>query len=97
MNAYKKLALNDEQKEVLKDFERVYKKMLHCNLHLVETFNGGLFAYNAEGVSCFDAPKNAAYDDGEEEIDITKLHMVDEFGFMVHEHLLNDTKCLVAF
>lgn len=97
MDIYRKLALNDEQRKVLDDFEKVYKKMLSCNLYLVETFNGGLFAYNANDVSCFDAPKDAAYDNGKEEIDVTKLHKVDSFGFMAHEHLLNDTKCLVAF
>ena len=92
-----RLALNDAQKKVLREFEDVYARMLRTGLHLTTGYGCGLYAYNANHVTCFNAPKNAAYDNGKEEVDITKMHLVAPFGMSNFTHLLNDTKCLVAF
>lgn len=94
MNPYEKLALTDEQREILREYENVSLKAIRAGLYFVQSFGYGTFAYNAKDVSCFDAPENAAYENGKEEIDITKLHPV---SCLTIDDLHGDCKCLVAF
>lgn len=94
MDPYKKLALTKEQKEILDELNHVRMKAICAGLAFVQSSGYGTFAYNAKEVSCFDAPENASYDNGKEEIDITKLHFA---GFLITDDLLGDYKCLVAF
>ena len=94
MNPYEKLALTDEQREILREFENVSLKAIRAGLYFVQSFGYGTFAYNVKNVNCFDAPENAAYENGKEEIDITKLHPV---SYLTIDDLHGDCKCLVAF
>lgn len=95
-NIYERLALTDEQKNVLREFESVYGRMLRAGLYLATSYGHGLYAYNHDDISCFDAPIDGSYDGGRVEVDITKLHLVAPFGMSNFTHLLNDTKCLVG-
>ena len=95
-NIYERLALTDEQKKVLREFESVYGRMLRVGLYLATSYDHGLYAYNHNNISCFDAPIDGSYDGDKVEVDITKLHLVAPFGMANFTHLLNDTKCLVG-
>ena len=98
MTAYEKLGLTDEQKKALSEFQKIIQKCIEVGLYFVECPGYGLYAYNTNEVSCFNAPENAAYDNGKEEIDILKLHEAERFGLVNYECLPHDvTKCLVAF
>jgi len=97
MSVYKKLELTDEQKEVLSDFQKVIQKCVSAGLYFVECPGYGLYAYNAKDVNCFDAPEDAAYDNGKDEIDILQLHQVERFGLVNYDCMPHDvTKCFVA-
>ena len=93
---YDKLALNDEQLRLMLEFKQLYHKMIIAGLYFVEA-NDRLYAYNCLGVSCFDAPENAAYDNGKEEVDVTRLQLVSKSRLLNFDNLQNDTTCLVAF
>lgn len=96
-NAYKKLALTAEQEEVLKELEKAAAKAIGAGLYFVMAPSSGWYAYNTKEVSCFNAPSNAAYDNGKDEIDVTLLRPA-KIGLNFNEILdYNETKCLVAF
>ena len=97
MDPYKRLALTEEQKEVLDELVRVCKRATEVKLCFVEALDVGCFAYNAKNVDCFNAPSNAAYDNEKEQVDITKLQRALHRGILNCEYLLDETKCLVAF
>ena len=95
MGKYERLALNREQREVLDEYIRISAKAISVGLYFIQSPRYGVFAYNAKDVNCMNAPANAAYDNGKEEIDITKLEMIPTI--CMHEDLGGDKKCLVAF
>lgn len=97
MDKYERLALNEEQKNVLDEFKKVYDKCVNVGLYFVSSYKCGMKAYNANVVSCFNAPENAAYENGKEEIDINLLEDVFCSGLACCENLMNETKCFVAF
>lgn len=97
MDKYEKLALNEEQKAVLAEFKKVCGKCVSVGLYFVSSYECGMKAYNANDVSCFNAPENASYDNGKEEIDISLLEDVFPYGMVNHQDLMGDTNCLVAF
>ena len=97
MDAYEKLSLTDKQKELVKEFKEIVEKMFREDVSLVECDQCGLFAYNRKYISCFDAPEDAAYDNGVERIDITKLYEVFKFGMLGLDVIPDATDCLVAF
>lgn len=97
MDKYERLALNEEQKKVLTEFKKVLQKCVNVGLYFVSSYECGMMAYNANDVSCFDAPNNAAYDNDKEEIDIQNLEEVCSYGMINHTDLMGDAKCLVVF
>lgn len=88
-----RLALTEEQKRVLKEYEVVSAKAVSVGLYFAQVMGYGVFAYNATGVSCFDAPSDAEYDNGKEEIDITELEPCK--GFLIRDTFI-EPRCLVA-
>lgn len=98
MNKYSKLKLTDTQELVLSNLKYAVKKCIEAGVYLIESPGYGCYVYNAKEVSCLPAPEDAAYDNGKEEIDITKLHEAFRFGLTNYDLLPhNETKCLVAF
>lgn len=98
MNKYEKLKLTETQELALSNLKYAVQKCIEAGVYLVETPGYGCYAYNNKEVSCFNAPEDASYDNGKEEIEITKLHQAFYHGLINYDILPQDkTTCLVAF
>lgn len=71
-----KLKMTDEQIAIVKELEGVLNKAWWSEIGFVVSTSCTIFAYNRKDVSCFDAPKDAAYDE-ETEIKPADLHPLD--------------------
>lgn len=91
--AIERLALTEEQKQVLREYYDVSAKAVAVGLYFVQVPGYGVYAYNAKDVNCFDAPANAAYDNGKEEIDVRDLKYCSG---LLRRDILQEPKCLVA-
>lgn len=65
--------LNQKQLEILHRLELDFQEAFHADLGLANVDGFGVVAYNAENVSCFDCPSDAAYDGGKRLVDATKF------------------------
>lgn len=91
MTSYEKLALSEEQNNILAEFEKAYKKCRDAGIAFVET-ETTTYAINDKDVYDFDC----AYDDySVREIDVQTLRKINLRNYQVE--CGHEENCLVSF